>query len=295
MAARPEAAAPESAGRKRTRRLVGIGRRLLAAAVFVPCFLVISWRGEHYFVLLVNLIVLTGLYEFYGLMRAKGLQPHELLGASAGLLLPWAMYLRGGVYAGPTLVVLLIAAMASELWRRRVDQALAHIAVTTFGILYVGWLGGHLVLLRELPRLIGAPYAAGHRFVVFVFLVTWMSDTGAYLVGSLAGRHKLAPRISPSKSVEGACGGLVLAVVAGLCAALTFVHREMTPATGALLGALAALCGQCGDLAESLLKRDASVKDASGAIPGHGGALDRFDSILFAAPLLYYVLRFAVV
>jgi phosphatidate cytidylyltransferase len=214
------------------------------------------------------------------------------VGVAAAVLLPWAAYVQGGAWANLVLACLVVLALGLELLRRDGAQPVAHIAVTILGLLYVCWLGSHLVLLRELPRLRQAPYAEGFRFVMLTFLLTWMSDTGAYLVGSLAGRHKLAPRISPGKSVEGSVGGLALAVVAGVVAARTFARGELTPLSGASLGAIAAVFGQIGDLVESLLKRDAQVKDASGAIPGHGGVLDRFDSVLFTAPLLYYVLRF---
>jgi len=148
--------------------------------------------------------------------------------------------------------------------------------------------------LRELPHVTGQPYIAGFRLVILVFLLTWSADTGAYLVGSILGRHKLAPRISPGKSIEGVAGGVLFAIGAGVVAARTFMHGELTPWFGALLGAIAAIVGLLGDLVESQLKRDARVKDASDAIPGHGGALDRFDSVLFVAPLIYYVLRFVV-
>jgi phosphatidate cytidylyltransferase len=150
------------------------------------------------------------------------------------------------------------------------------------------------VALRELPVQVGRPYIQGAVFVAFVFATTWVADTSAYLVGSLWGRHKLAPRISPGKSIEGACGGVAFAVGAGALFAHLYLRDAVTPWTGALLGGAAAVAGLFGDLAESLLKRDAHVKDASGAIPGHGGMLDRFDSVLFSAPLLYYVLRFVV-
>ena len=276
----------------RARRLVGLGRRLLAAAVFVPCFLLIAWRGQHYFVLLVNLILLTGMYEFYSMMAAKGLRPFKVVGVAAAVLLPWAAYVQEGTWANLVLAALVVLALGLELLRREVREPLAHIAVTILGVLYVCWLGSHFVLLRELPRLRQAPYSQGFRFVMLTFLLTWMSDTGAYLVGSLVGRHKLAPRISPGKSVEGSVGGIALAVIAGIVAAHTFARDELTPLLGAGLGASAAVFGQIGDLVESLLKRDAQVKDTSGAIPGHGGVLDRFDSVLFTAPLLYYVLRF---
>jgi phosphatidate cytidylyltransferase len=270
-----------------------LGQRLLAAAVFVPAFVIIGWRGDVYFVLLIDFILVVGMLEFLNMLEAKGLRPVRALGIAAAVALPWLAFLHGGAWMDFGLVLLLLAALTVQLARRS-GEALMHIAGMTLGMLYVGWLGSHLVLLRELPRWSGQPYVDGFRIVALVLLLTWMADTGAYLVGSLIGRHKLAPRISPGKSVEGLAGGVLLAAGSGAVAALTFMQHELGVATGAGLGALAALCGLLGDLSESLLKRDAHVKDASHAIPGHGGVLDRFDSVLFTAPLIYYVLRYFV-
>jgi phosphatidate cytidylyltransferase len=272
---------------------VGLGQRLLAAAVFVPAFVIICWRGDVYFVLLVDFILVVGMLEFMRMLDAKGLSVVRPLGVAAALALPWLAFLQGGAWMDFGLVLLLLAVFVAQLFRRS-GEALLHTAGTTLGILYVAWLGSHLVLLRELPRWSGQPYVDGFRIVTLVLLLTWMADTGAYLVGSLVGRHKLAPRISPGKSVEGAFGGVLLAAASGVAAALTFMQHEIGVAAGAGLGALAALFGLLGDLSESLLKRDAHFKDASHAIPGHGGVLDRFDSVLFTAPLLYYVLRYFV-
>jgi phosphatidate cytidylyltransferase len=263
---------------------------VLAAAVFVPCFLIISWRGGAYFVVLVNYIALACGHEYLRLLEAKGIRGQKVTVLAGAVILPWLAYLRGGTWTEAGLALLVLASMAQELWRP-VGEALVRAATAIFGVLYVAWLASHLVLLRELPAAAGRASDLGFEFVLLAFLLTWMSDTGAYAVGSLAGRHKLAPRISPGKSVEGSAGGLVFAVAAGWAATLTFLRGDLSPPMGAGLGALAAVCGQIGDLAESQLKRDARVKDASQAIPGHGGALDRFDSVLFAAPLIYYAVR----
>jgi phosphatidate cytidylyltransferase len=272
---------------------VGLGQRLLAAAVFVPSFVIICWRGDVYFVLLVDFILVVGMREYQRMLEAKGLTPWRPLGIGAALALPWLAFLNGGAWIEFGLALLLLIALTVELFRGR-GEALMHIAGSTLGVMYVAWLGSHLVLLRELPLWTGQPYVDGFRIVSLVLLLTWMADTGAYLLGSVAGRHKLAPRISPGKSVEGAFGGVLLAAAAGVVAALTFMRHEIGVAAGAGIGALAAVVGLLGDLSESLLKRDAHVKDASHAIPGHGGVLDRFDSVLFTAPLLYYVLRYFV-
>jgi len=292
-AARPDRV-NRSSVRPSVRRWVGLGQRLLAVALMVPAFLLIAWRGEAYFVLLVNAIALTGTIEFCRLLAAKGQRPHRVLALGAAVMLPWLAYVREGAFTEIGLVLVVLAILTAQLFRRDDDDALVHIATSVLAVVYVGWLAGYLVRLRELPLLAALPYVRGFHLLCFALLVTWMADTGAYLVGSLAGRHKLAPHISPAKSVEGAFGGLAFAVATGALASLWLLDGIVSASIGALLGALAAACGLAGDLVESRLKRDAHVKDTSSAIPGHGGALDRFDSVLFTTPLLYYALRFLV-
>jgi phosphatidate cytidylyltransferase len=133
----------------------------------------------------------------------------------------------------------------------------------------------------------------GASFVFLAVVVTWAGDTGAYIVGKTLGKHPLLPRVSEKKTREGSVGGLVFSVAAVLLAKHTFApYLELWQAL--LLGVMAGAMGQLGDLCESLVKRDLNVKDASDTIPGHGGILDRFDSLLFTAPLTYYFIKFVV-
>jgi phosphatidate cytidylyltransferase len=152
-------------------------------------------------------------------------------------------------------------------------------AIVLFGVLYVGLTLGALAGTRALP--------AGEWLVLFVALVTWAGDTGAYYAGSLWGRHLLAPRVSPKKTVEGLLGGLVLSVLAALLARAWFLP-DFSLADALILGVLLTGAGLLGDLSESAIKRSAGVKDSGGILPGHGGMLDRLDSLLFTAPTFYY-------
>ena len=130
-------------------------------------------------------------------------------------------------------------------------------------------------------------------FVFLAFVVTWACDTGAYIVGSGLGKRPLLPRVSAKKTVEGAVGGMVFAIAGAVVARYTFAgYLDLSQSV--ILGVAAGVLGQIGDLFESLIKRDADVKDTSGLIPGHGGVLDRFDGLLFTGPLLYYYLKFVV-
>lgn len=271
----------------------GLLPRALVTLLGVPCLVVITLRGGVYFLLLVDLILLLGLREFYAFVAAKGYRPYTAIGILCSLAMSWHVY-RGATATALALTLLLLLIMALELFRRDASHALAHIAVTVLGVLYVGWLGSHLVALRELPRLAGYPDGFGARCVFLVAAITWVGDTAAYLVGVACGRRPLLPRVSPGKTVEGAIGGLAGSAGAGVACALTFAPF-LTPAGGAILGGIGGLFGLLGDLVESLLKRDAGIKDSAALIPGHGGVLDRFDSLLFTAPLLYYYLRSFVV
>lgn len=270
-----------------------LARRLLAAAVFLPCFFIIAHRGGIYYLILVDMIIVLGLFEFYKMMEAKGLRPYKWIGVLSGGALPWYLFFRQGIYANVLLTLTLIAVMIAELIRRDKGHAVYHISVTIFGVLYVSWLGSHLMLLRELPIIAGLDYAVGFTFVIIVFTLTWSCDTGAYIFGRLFGRRKLFPSISPSKTVEGALGGTFLSIV-GILIARGLMDTQLGIVDAVALAIAASVIGQLGDLVESMIKRDARIKDSSTAIPGHGGILDRFDSLLFTAPLIYYALRYFV-
>lgn len=271
----------------------GVLPRVAVILLGVPCLYLITERGGIFFLLLVNLIILLGLREFYVLMKAKGYQPFEALGYFCSLAISWYAWHMGAVVP-LILTASLLAIMIREIFRREMSQSLGHMAVTVFGIMYVGWLGSHLILLRQLPETLALDQNIGARLVFLVALLTWATDTAAYLFGVSLGRHKLIPRISPNKTVEGAVGGLIGAGLVGWW--LTHdVVPFMTPLSGTILGLFVGVMAQLGDLVESLIKRDAGIKDTAELIPGHGGVLDRFDSMLFTAPVVYYYFRFFII
>ena len=174
-----------------------------------------------------------------------------------------------------------------------------NLAVTVFGVLYVGWLSAHFLMLRELPWRAGLDYADGTRLVLFAFLVTWSCDTGAYAVGRVLGRTRPWATISPRKTLEGAIGGFLSAILGAWIGAHTFMHGAagvtwLRGGDALAIGAGVGVLAQLGDFVESLLKRDSASGDSSDLIPGHGGVLDRFDSLYFGAPLVYYYLRLVV-
>ena len=271
----------------------GIVPRLIVIVVGVPCLFLITLRGGVFFLGLVDLIIILGLREFYGLMRSKGYEPFETLGYFCALAISWYAW-RQGVAVPLILTASLLMIMIRELFRADMSRSLGHIAVTVFGIMYVGWLGSHLVMIRQLPEALGADPTMGAKLVFLVALLTWACDSGAYLAGVAVGRHKLLPRVSPKKTVEGALGGLVGAGLMGWICSMTFVPF-ITTFSCVALGLLVGILAQLGDLVESMVKRDVGIKDSAELIPGHGGILDRFDSLLFTAPVLYYYFRLVIV
>jgi len=268
-------------------------RRLLTAGFGVPTAIICALVGKIPFLLAVNFVIGFGLFEFYRMIEAKGIRPFKTVGIAAGLVVSWYVYFQRGVFSSLFITLVLVVIMVLELFRRNGELAVFHISSTIFGVFYVAWLGSHIILLRQLGENLPGKDLGGN-FVILAFALAWATDTGAYFVGHALGKRKLMPRVSPEKSVEGAWGGVAFALAAALIAKATFA-QFLSLGDAVVLGLVAPGMAILGDLVESLMKRDVRIKDTSRALPGHGGMLDRFDSVLFVAPLVYYYLRFLVV
>ena len=281
------------------RRDASLPLRVLSAVLFLPLLFLAAKVGGLLWLAFSLIVVGLGLREFYRMMESKGLAPHWKSGTFAVLLLPIGTYLRLRLgrdsewNLGALLTVLIGAILLAELRRGAGKQAVANIASTLLGVVYIGWFGSHIELLRELPRPFHLPYALGASFALLPFFLAWICDTAAYAVGLAWGRTRLMPDVSPGKSLEGAIAGLLATLGAAFLARATFAPY-LTAIDAGVLGILVGVLGQLGDLVESLLKRDAETKDTSRIIPGHGGVLDRFDSVLFAAPVVAYYIIFRV-
>lgn len=263
-------------------RRSGLLPRTLVALVGVPLLVSLGLLGGHAFLVLVLTIILLGQREFYQLAATRGYSPHRLLGMASGLAL--ALALGAGAPLAPVLTGVVLLTATATLRRSDPAGALRDTAVTLFGVVYVAWLGIHIALLRDH----GADgNELGARALGLLAAVTWSCDTAAYLVGVSIGRRPLVPMISPKKSREGALGGLLAAGGAGWLSARTFAAPLMDPGEGLALGLVCGVAAQLGDLVVSQLKRDAGAKDTAELLPGHGGVLDRFDSVLFTAPIIY--------
>ena len=266
--------------------------RVASGLLFVPLLVLLARAGGVAFLAFVMLQTFLGITEFYRMVRAKGLNPQRTVGTVTSLLLLVSAYRPDIVPRDLLVTCALLAVLGFALSRPRTRSA-ESLAATGFGVLYVGWLSAHLVFLRELPWRAGTEYAQGGAFVLLAFFLTWSCDTGAYAFGRMFGRTPLWRQISPRKTVEGSIGGFVCALLAAWVARLwfaPFLRVGDTLALGVLIGVFA----QVGDLVESLLKRDASHSDSSDLIPGHGGVLDRFDSLYFGAPIVFYYLKLVI-
>jgi len=270
--------------------------RVASGLVFVPLLILLARAGGLAWLGFVALQTGLGLEEFYRMARAKGLAPVRWLGFASAFVLLGLAYRPQTPNASLLTTGGLLVLLALALRRGGQPRVLESAAVTAFGVLYVGWLSAHFVLLRELPWRAGLAYSDGGSLVLYAFLVTWSCDTGAYLTGRLFGRTRPWTTISPRKTLEGAMGGLLFAVIAAQIGAATFLRAGggtplLTWPHALAIGVLVGICGQVGDFVESLFKRDAASGDSSDLIPGHGGVLDRFDSLYFGAPIVYHYLR----
>lgn len=255
-------------------------RRIYTVLVLAPLlYAVIRYLPPLVFSGVVVLAGALALFEFYRLCFLDRSQPWLIGIGLAG----FAAVIMGAHWPDlivPSLLVTLIAILSVPLFSRApLEQSLRDGAMALFGVLYLGLTLGPLSMTRLLPQ--------GEWLIFFLLLVTWAADTGAYYVGTLYGRHRLAPRISPKKTYEGLVGGLLASILAAYAVRWWFLP-ELSGLDCLILGSLLAITGLWGDLTESVMKRSVGIKDSGGILPGHGGMLDRLDSLLFTAPAFYY-------
>ena len=263
-----------------------LARRVGTAAVALPALLAVMFLAPPVaMVAVVAVAAFLGLWELNTLFVARGIRPFRLVGilVAAGVFAEIVFVDAPALWAVPVLPVAMLLLMGTLLQRADdIPSAVPAAAATLLGACYLGALGGALAALRALP-----PADVGAWRLTLLVAIIMSADTLAFFAGSAFGRHKLAPRISPGKTLEGLAGGLVGGILAAL-----IVRRLGLPGLplvdAVALGAVVAALGVLGDLAESLLKRWAGVKDSGALFPGHGGMLDRLDSLLFGAPVLYY-------
>lgn len=263
-------------------------QRIVTAFILVVGLLVVVKRTPSWvFEILFGLVICIGVMEAYELLRGKGFRPCRVQGMLATLALVWMVSsLAPPVWKELPLVAAIILILVSPLFiRKHPEEMLASSMSTLFPVFCFAYMLSYVIAIQILPG------ETGEDLLLLLFICVTFSDSGAFLVGTRFGKHRMAPGVSPKKSWEGAAGGLAAAVGGALVAHFWF-FQSLPLAHAILLGLLLGGMGILGDLAESMLKRATGSKDSSGLLPGHGGVLDRVDSLIFSAPVLYYYFLF---
>jgi phosphatidate cytidylyltransferase len=256
-------------------------KRIISSAILIGMIcgvIFVDWLCS----LVIVLFIIGGLYEYFTMLEKKGISIYKYFGIGIGTIIPLSIIFR----FEPTkswellfIVLALFSLILMQFKRRDNSGVIVDISTTLFGILYVSWFFSFLIKIRYLN--------GGLGFLAALLLITKLGDIGAYLVGSRWGKKLLMPRISPKKTIEGSLGGLFFSILGGLACKpfLPFEYGQLL-----IIAASLGVLGQLGDLSESLLKRDCQVKDSGNIFPGMGGVLDAVDSLLFTAPVFYFIL-----
>lgn len=262
--------------------------RIIVAAIAIPIILTACYFGGYFFLGFVLVISLISFYEFSLLARNKNMHVNLIIGLLSVFFFVFNSYLK--LFDNYTSLLIIISALCViELFRNK-NSALLNLGGTLLGVLYIGLFSGALISIREFYTHLEENYSHGGFLIISIFAAIWICDSAAYYIGTSFGKHKLFPRVSPKKSWEGAIAGFVFSMIAMIVSkliVLNFLSWYSIIGFGIVVGIL----GQIGDLIESLFKRDAGVKDSSGFIPGHGGIFDRFDSLIYSAPLILILLN----
>jgi phosphatidate cytidylyltransferase len=255
-----------------------LAKRLGSAIVLIP---VVIWLTLAAPAALFHAVVIAmataATWELGRMFERAGRATHRWLGPALAAGVTASFLLPGGPVVA--LAVAVVVVLSAPLWRNEAPST-ERATTTLLAVTYIGWLLGHGILLRELP--------GGGGIVLVLLGVTWVGESAAYFVGSTIGRRKLAPVVSPNKTVEGAVAQVITSVIGAMLLA-AWLAPGWSATQAAAAGVVVGVIGQVGDLSESVIKRSVGTKDTGGLIPGHGGVLDRLDSLLFNVPALYYL------
>ena len=264
-------------------------KRVLVSIAGIPLILAVCYLGGVYFLLFVTATALISFYEFSAMSVKKNANVNTIAGYIILILLLINQY-RNFIEFYYIILLTVIVLTLTELFRNK-GSVIYNTGAALLGIFYIGLFTSSLVDIREFYPAVGDLYMRGGYIIISLLASIWICDSAAFFGGTSLGKHKLFPRVSPNKSWEGAIFGFFFAVITMILAKIVllgFLSWGTVIAFGIIVGSV----GQIGDLIESLIKRDAGVKDSSGIIPGHGGIFDRFDSLLYTAPFILMYMRF---
>lgn len=278
--------------------MTNLTKRIITAIIGVPLLITIFYYGSYYFLLFIMLIIGFGSYEYFRLIDNKNINSNKVLGIVFSLILPLGAYF-GYLYFIFIFTVVSILTLFLSLQKQEITSTLAEAGSRFLGIVYIGWFLSHAVLIRDIGenKLIADSLGnkslndIGFFWIVFVVSCTFVNDTVAFFVGNAKGKHKLAPRLSPGKTWEGTLSGIFMSLVCGIFINLIFNHY-INYKWAMILGLIIGVAAVIGDLIESMFKRSVSIKDTGELLPGHGGILDRFDSLIIVFPVMYYLILF---
>ncbi|MGQ9705703.1 MAG: phosphatidate cytidylyltransferase [bacterium] len=258
--------------------------RAIIALIWIPIILLITLYGQiWHFLLMVLSFITVGIVEYNDLFKLRGKVPNIYVAIFGSLIIPVLMFFYSPSISLYIFITIFLVSLVWGILRGKVGGYIVSTSATLNGILYVGYLLGHLVLLRKMVY--------GEWIVTILFGAVWGLDVVSYLFGSKFGRRVLAPAISPKKSFEGAISGFIAGTTIFTVGSIYLPGIDIKSIfLRILVGMFVSVVAILGDLVESAMKRDAKVKDSGNILPGHGGILDRFDSLIFAAPTLYYIL-----
>ncbi len=261
--------------------------RMLTGFIMGTIVMLCIMKGGIALLLMLAVILAFASKEYVQILNHKGFYPSLKVIYFTEIILAAVVYFKRFDLVAITLT---ICAMCSFLWVLFVGRQpyIANVATTLLGMVYCGWFPLHLIFLRDLS---GNGYDSGLGFVVLMVAAIILTDVGCYYVGTRFGKHQLAPTVSPNKTIEGAIGGIVCAIAGSMIIGL---YLGLSWYMCIIAGLLCAIFAQLGDLGESLIKRDAGVKDSGDTLPGHGGFLDRTDSFAFTIPIMYYFFKWFV-
>jgi phosphatidate cytidylyltransferase len=281
-------------------KLNELSKRLIVAGIGIPVAIGIIFMGGIYFAFAIAALSSVTLWEFYSMVEKKGIFPNKILGIIFNIIFVISIYFLKGneIFIGIffEILILMLSIYIIQLYSSK-PNAILNIASTLGGIAYITVFFSCLILIRKFEFFMSLDQPSKYNsafLVISMFASVWSCDSAAYFIGRKFGRHKLMPTVSPKKSWEGAIAGFFGSIIGFVLLNNIIFSNAINIIDSVIIGALIGIFGQIGDLAESQLKRDAGVKDSSALIPGHGGFLDRFDSILFVSPvvLIYIIFTF---
>lgn len=261
--------------------------RIIVSLLAIPVIVAAAYLGQFYFFLFVLLITTAAFTEMHLMFGQKGINSNIGAGFLITILFPLNQYLFQ-MDMLPLLMAGVVILLVWELFRNN-GSAINNTGATLLASIYAGIAASALIGIRE--HYFGSDYSNGGFVIIAMFVSIWVCDSAAYYFGSAFGKHRLYERVSPKKSWEGAIAGFLFSVIAMILIKVFWLNF-LSYQTAAVIGLVSGTIGQIGDLVESLIKRDAGVKDSSGLVPGHGGVFDRFDSLFLSAPVIFVYLKY---